>query len=113
MKCSIEWTPCNKRTPVYGHYLVTVEDEDNILVDKVYEAWYTKYGWKMLDGLKIHPTAWAEMPSPYIKSWILGHKGTIAEGFYCPYCGKHGYEWEDKCRLCNKAVKPIKLIKKE
>ena len=38
MKCNIEWTPCNKRTPVYGHYLVTVEDEDNILVDKVYEA---------------------------------------------------------------------------
>lgn len=31
--------------------------------------------------------------------WILAHKGTIAEGYYCSNCGKHGYI-TDFCPNC-------------
>ena len=31
--------------------------------------------------------------------WVLSHIGTIAEGFYCSRCGKHGYQ-TDFCPNC-------------
>ena len=31
--------------------------------------------------------------------WVLSHIGTIAEGFYCSRCGKHGYQ-TDFCPSC-------------
>ena len=43
-----------------------------------------------------------------IKEWKKIFKGTIAEGYCCPYCGKRGYEWEDRCEYCGKEVLPVK-----
>lgn len=31
--------------------------------------------------------------------WMRAHVGTIAEGYYCSRCGKHGYQ-TDFCENC-------------
>lgn len=36
--------------------------------------------------------------------WVLSHIGTIAEGFYCSRCGKHGYQ-TDFCPNCGAEMK--------
>lgn len=36
---------------------------------------------------------------PKTGTWVLAHVGTIAEGYYCSRCGKHGYQ-TDFCHNC-------------
>lgn len=50
------------------------------------------------------------MPDGYIvKRWIICHKGTIAHGAYCPYCGKYGDDegYLTHCPHCGKYVVPL------
>lgn len=46
------------------------------------------------------------MMNEQAKPWKIIFKGTIAEGYACPYCGKRGYGNEDRCDYCGKKVKP-------
>ncbi len=45
------------------------------------------------------------------KAWKTIYPGTIAEGAVCPYCGKRGYYYDDKCKNCGKHVMPNNSIK--
>lgn len=54
--------------------------------------------------VKFCPVCGADMR----EKWKKIYKGTIAEGYCCPYCGKYGYEWEDHCEYCGKEVLPVK-----